>query len=150
MSDNTVKDNAQTYKLGEFEGPLDLLLFLIKKNEVNIYDIPIAKITEQFIEYLEYASKIDLDNLTEFYVMAATLLYIKSCMLLPIDFDLSDEIEDPRQELVEQLIEYHKYKKLGELISKKEDEIEWAVERKKTQLALPFDDSISIELYFSL
>ena len=66
------------FKLGKFEGPLDLLLFLIKKAEVNIYDIPISQITEQYLEYLEYATKIDLENITEFYTMAATLLYIKS------------------------------------------------------------------------
>ncbi len=140
MSDNSIKDTTQTYKLGDFEGPLDLLLFLIKKNEVNIYDIPISKITAQYLGYLEYNSEINLDNLTEFYVMATTLLYVKSCMLLPVDFDLSDEIEDPRQELVVKLIEYQKYKKLGELISEKEKDFEWEVERKKTQLVLPFND----------
>lgn len=140
MSESNIKDTTQTYKLGDFEGPLDLLLFLIRKNEVNIYDIPISKITEQYLEFLEFNSEIDLDNITEFYVMAATLLYIKSCMLLPVEFDLSDELEDPRHELVDQLIEYQKYKKLGELISDKENDFEWAVKRKKTQLVLPFDD----------
>jgi segregation and condensation protein A len=128
------------FKLGEFEGPLDLLLFLIKKNEVNIYDIPIAQITEQYLQYLNYATKIDLDNLTEFYVLASTLLYIKSRMLLPVEFDIGEEFEDPRKELVGRLIEYQKYKKLSQLISDKEKEAEWIIERRANQFALPFDD----------
>ena len=85
--------DQNTFLVGEFEGPLDLLLFLIKKQEINIYDIPIAKITEQYLAYLEYASQIELDNLTDFYLMAATLLYIKSKMLLPVEVNLDDEIE---------------------------------------------------------
>ncbi|MBN2533811.1 MAG: segregation/condensation protein A [Spirochaetales bacterium] len=126
------------YKLDKFEGPLDLLLFLIKKAEVNIYDIPIAQITEQYIEYLDYATKIDLENITEFYIMATTLLYIKSRMLLPIETNLDEEIEDPRQELIERLIEYQKLKKLTSMISDKETE--WLIERKKNQKILPFPE----------
>lgn len=134
------KADKQFFKLGDFEGPLDLLLFLIKKAEVSIYDIPIATITEQYLEYIEYATKIDLDNLTEFYLMASTLLYIKSKMLLPEDVDLEDEFEDPRQELVNQLIEYQKYKKLSELMADKEKEAEWVFEREKDQRILPFPE----------
>ena len=82
------------FVLDEFDGPLDVLLFLIKKNEVNIYDIPIAQITEQFLEYLDYAVNPDLDNLTDFYAMAADLLYIKSRMLLPVEVSFGeDEME---------------------------------------------------------
>ena len=139
MTAETEQDGRKFY-LHEFEGPLDLLLFLIKKNEVNIYDIPIAEITEQYIRYLEYAARVDLENATEFYVMAATLLYIKSRMLLPDDTELDEEIEDPRQELVDRLIEYQKYKKLTDLMTEKEKESEWVLERKKKQPALPFDD----------
>ncbi|MEJ2663450.1 MAG: segregation/condensation protein A [Spirochaetia bacterium] len=128
------------FLVGEFEGPLDLLLFLIKKQEINIYDIPIAKITEQYLSYLEYAAQIELGNLTEFYLMAATLLYIKSKMLLPVEVDLDEELEDPRKELVEKLIEYQKYKKLSELIADKEDTSEWVLERKSQQNILPFPD----------
>jgi len=128
------------FHIGQFEGPLDLLLFLIKKQEINIYDIPVAKITEQYLEYLAYASKIELEGLTEFYLMAATLLYIKSRMLLPIEIDLEEEFEDPRKELVEKLIEYQKFKKLSELIGEKENEADWLVDRKTTQIALPFAD----------
>ncbi len=132
--------DQNTFLVGEFEGPLDLLLFLIKKQEINIYDIPIAKITEQYLAYLEYASQIELDNLTDFYLMAATLLYIKSKMLLPVEVNLDEEIEDPRKELVEKLIEYQKYKKLSELIAVQEDQSEWLIERKSQQNILPFPD----------
>lgn len=129
-----------TYKLGQFEGPLDLLLFLIKKNEVNVYDIPIGDITEQFLEYLDYAVTTDLESLTEFYSLAADLLYIKSRMLLPVETKFDDDMEDPRKELVDKLIEYQKFKKLSELIEKKETETEWNVERKKIQRVLPFEE----------
>jgi segregation and condensation protein A len=139
MADNS-RTEKQEFKLESFEGPLDLLLFLIKKSEINIYDIPIATITEQYLEYLNYATKIDLENITEFYLMAATLLYIKSRMLLPVEFALTDELEDPRTELVEKLIEYQKYKKLSELIEAKEQEAEWSLERKSAQPILPFTD----------
>lgn len=132
--------NAYHFKLNAFEGPLDLLLFLIKKNEVSIYDIPIAVITEQYIQYVEYIAKVDLENITEFYVMAATLLYIKSRMLLPVEFDMEDDFEDPRQELVDKLIEYKKYKKLSELMEEKEKDAEWVIERKKNQQTLPFPE----------
>ena len=79
------------FHVGEFEGPLDLLLFLIRKQEINIYDIPIARITEQYLEYLAYATEIELEDLTEFYVMAATLLLIKSRMLLPVEIDFESQ-----------------------------------------------------------
>lgn len=132
-------DSGNNFKINEYEGPLDLLLFLIKKNEVNIYDIPIGNITEQYLEYLDYALSTDLASLTDFYSMAATLLYIKSRMLLPVEIAADeDEIEDPRQELVDKLIEYQKFKKLSELMEDKENEAEWVFERKKIQRALPF------------
>jgi len=99
-------------KLEEFEGPLDLLLFLIKKNEIDIYDIPIAKITEQYLEYLELMELLDLDIAGDFLVMAATLMHIKSKMLLPPDECAPEETEelDPRAELVKRLIEYKAFK----------------------------------------
>jgi segregation and condensation protein A len=134
------EEGKQRFQAGAFEGPLDLLLFLIKKSEINVYDIPISQITDQYLEYLKYAAKIDLDNVTDFYVMAATLLYIKSRMLLPIEADFSEEFSDPRRELVEKLIEYQKYKKLSELIAEKEHEAEWVIERSKKQRILPFVD----------
>ena len=135
------REDGNTFKINDFEGPLDLLLFLIKKNEVNIYDIPIGHITEQYLEYLDYAVSTDLASLTDFYAMAATLLYIKSRLLLPVEISGEDEeIDDPRQELVDKLIEYQKYKKLSELMEQKENEAEWVFERKKIQRALPFGD----------
>ncbi len=139
---------GQKFKLDDFEGPLDLLLFLIKRSEINIYDIPIAQITDQYIQFLEYSTRVDLDNITDFYVMASTLLYIKSRMLLPVDVDLDEELGDPRQELVEKLIEYQKYKKLTELMQDKQEESEWVVERVQKQRTLEFldDDGLWEEL----
>ncbi|MDR0410739.1 MAG: segregation/condensation protein A [Treponema sp.] len=127
------------FKLNAFEGPLDLLLSLVRKNDINIYDIPIAKITEQFLDLLRSAENVDLDETAEFHVMAANLLFIKSRTLLPIEISIEDE-EDPRQELVERLIEYQKFKKLSELMEKKVKEVEFVVERKKIQRDLPFTD----------
>ncbi|MFH1045814.1 MAG: segregation/condensation protein A [Candidatus Omnitrophota bacterium] len=98
-------------KLEIFEGPLDLLLYLIKKEEINIYDIPIAKITEQYLEYLGLMQLLDLKMAGEFLVMASTLMQIKSRMLLPPDEqELEEEEEDPRAELVRRLLEYRKFK----------------------------------------
>ena len=129
---NESTNEKTNYSAGNFEGPLDLLLFLIKKQEINIYDIPIGEITEQFLEYLDYAVTTDLGNLTDFYAMAADLLYIKSKMLLPMENVLDDEdLEDPRQNLVEKLIEYQKFKKLSALMEEREDQNEWSFERKK-------------------
>ena len=97
-------------KLEAFEGPLDLLLHLIDKNKVNIYDIPIVDITAQYLEYIDEMKKQDLNVMSEFLVMAATLLSIKSKMLLPRDEQSEEEEEDPRAELVQQLLEYKMYK----------------------------------------
>lgn len=99
-----------TVKLQVFEGPLDLLLHLLDKNKVNIYDIPIVEITAQYMEYIAQMKRQDLDVLSEFLVMAATLIDIKSKMLLPSDESGEEEEEDPRAELVKQLLEYKMYK----------------------------------------
>ena len=99
-----------TVKLQVFEGPLDLLLYLLDKNKVNIYDIPIVEITAQYMEYIAEMKRQDLDVLSEFLVMAATLIDIKSKMLLPRDSDDEEEETDPRAELVQQLLEYKMYK----------------------------------------
>lgn len=139
------KDESEEIKrkfsAGEFEGPLDLLWFLIHKSEINIYDIPIAQITEQYLEYLDYATQTDLGDLSEFYKWAAMLLNMKSKMLLPIEINYDDEdVEDPRDELVEKLIEYQKFKKLTELMEEKEDNSDWNFERSKIQRTLPFEE----------
>ena len=130
-----ISTRQPTYSIGEFEGPLDLLLFLIRKNEVNIYDIPIADITQQYLDYLATAES-DLDDMTEFCVMASTLLYIKSCLLLPEGIDVDDDTEDPRTELVERLIEYQKHKSLGQLIASKQAEADWLPARREREIEL--------------
>jgi len=101
---------ALNVKLEKFEGPLDLLLHLIEKNKVDIYDIPIALITDQYLEYIKQMEMEDLNLMSEFLVMAATLLDIKCRMLLPVEVNEDGEEEDPRAELVEKLIEYKMYK----------------------------------------
>lgn len=111
--------NTDQYKvkLSMFEGPLDLLLFLIRKEEVSIYDIPIARITEQYLEYLRAMQELDIGVAGEFLVMAATLIHIKTQMLLPRDPDApAEEIEDPRAELVNQLLEHQKFKGVANVL----------------------------------
>ena len=100
-------------RLDAFEGPLDLLLYLIKKEEVSIYDIPIARLTEQYLEYVRVMQELDIDLAGEFLVMAATLIHIKTKMLLPRDpiaDAAGEELEDPRHELVERLLEHQRYR----------------------------------------
>ena len=113
-------------KLEVFEGPLDLLLYLIRKEEVDIYDIPIERITNQYMEYLSLMQMLNLEVAGEFLVMAATLMYIKSRMLLPADQQVTDheaeEGEDPRWELIRQLIEYKKFKDAALQLGRREDE----------------------------
>ena len=100
-----------TVKVDIFEGPLDLLLHLIKQNQLDIYDIPIALVTEQYLEYIRIMKALDLTIAGEFLVMAATLMYIKSRMLLPAPIeDEEEEEEDPRAELVQRLVEYKRFK----------------------------------------
>lgn len=141
VESESAESAKRRFAVGEFEGPLDLLWFLIHKSEINIYDIPIAQITEQYLEYLDYAVQTDLGDLSEFYKWAAMLLNMKSKMLLPVEITYDDEeVEDPRQELVDKLIEYQKFKKLSELMEEKEESAEWSFERSKIQRVLPFDE----------
>ncbi len=111
----------QLVKLDVFEGPLDLLLYLIRKDEVNIYDIPIARITEEYLGYLHAMESFDLGIAGEYLVVAATLIRIKSSMLLPRDPESEDE-DDPREELVRALLEYRKFKCASEHLREQEDE----------------------------
>ena len=110
-----------TYKLEHFEGPLDLLLHLIEKNKIDIYDIPIADITAQYLDYVRQMEREDLNIVSEFLVMAATLLDIKARMLLPREVDEEGEEIDPRAELVERLLEYKRYKLLADALADREE-----------------------------
>ena len=109
-------------KLDLFEGPLDLLLYLVKKDHLNICDIPIAHITEQYLKYLEFMRLLDLNIAGEFLVMASTLIHIKSKMLLPPEAKEEEEPEeaDPRQELIQKLLEYQKYREVAGALRQKE------------------------------
>jgi len=108
-------------KLDIFEGPLDLLLYLIKKNEIDIYNIPIALVTEQYLHYLNMIKSLNLDLAGEYLVMAATLIHIKSKMLLPVPQEPSDEEseDDPRFELIKQLLEYQTFKEAAADLGKR-------------------------------
>ena len=115
--------DAYTVKLDAFEGPLDLLLFLIRKNEVNVYDIPISLITEQYLSFIGMMQELNLDLAGEFLVMASTLIHIKSKMLLPRPETADEgagEEEDPREALVRRLLEHQKYRAAAELLHERE------------------------------
>ncbi|MBH0202783.1 MAG: segregation/condensation protein A [Nitrospira sp.] len=125
--DSQAEDFEQTelpyqVRIENFEGPLDLLLHLIKKNEINIYDIPVAMIAQQYLEYLEAMEVLNLNVAGDFLVMAATLLQIKSKMLLPVDETADDEEEgpDPREELVRRLLEYKAFKEAARQLDDQE------------------------------
>ncbi len=108
-----------------FAGPMDLLLYLVRKEEVDIYDIPIAKITDQYIHYIEMLKSLDIDIAGDFLVMASTLMHIKSAMLLPkadIEQPETDDLSDPRTELIRQLLEYKKFKDAANLLSSAAEE----------------------------
>ena len=138
-----------TYKvnLEIFEGPLDLLLYLIKKDEFNIEDIPIAQITEQYLQYMELMRMLDLDIAGEFLVMAATLMHIKSKMLLPPE-DVEEEKneEDPREELVKKLLEYRKFKKAAEQLKTREAHQKEVFSRPGTRQ--PIEDSAQEDKFY--
>lgn len=126
---DTLANTHYKIKLEVFEGPLDLLLYLIKKDEIDIYDIPIAYITEEYLKYVRAMQELDIDLAGEFLVMAATLIHIKSKMLLPISSTQTSELEDvadPRQELVNRLLEHKKFKAAAETLWSRA-EIEQAV-----------------------
>ena len=123
-----IKPESEPYgvRLDVFEGPLDLLLYLIRKDEIDIYDIPVAEITRQFMEYVEVIRELNLEQAGEFLLMAATLMKIKSQMLLPRQEEEEEEAgEDPREELVRRLLEYQQFKEaagwLGEQYASQQD-----------------------------
>ena len=127
-------EDLYSVKLPVFEGPLDLLLHLIRENKVDIYDIPISLITGQYLHYIGVMKELDLEIAGEFIVMAATLIHIKSRMLLPADEEAPlEEVEDPRLELVQRLLEYQAYKDAASILKEKEDEALKLFVREKTE-----------------
>ena len=134
-------------RLEIFEGPLDLLLYLIKKEELDIYDIPIERITQQYLEYLELMRLLDLEIAGEFLVMAATLMYIKSRTLLPEDQRIAEDVEegeDPRWELVRQLVEYKKFKDAAEQLAAREVQRQDIFARTPADPKLPVEPSLAM------
>lgn len=136
-----------TVKLQVFEGPLDLLLYLLDKNKVNIYDIPIVEITAQYMEYIVEMKRQDLDVLSEFLVMAATLIDIKSKMLLPRDPDDEEEETDPRAELVQQLLEYKMYKCMAYELKDRQVDAQRVMFKKPTipEEVLEYQEPLNVE-----
>ncbi|MBF0619650.1 MAG: segregation/condensation protein A [Candidatus Omnitrophica bacterium] len=136
------------FHLDMFEGPLDLLLYLIKKDEFNIYDIPIARITGEYMEYIEMMKLLDLDSIGDFLVMAATLMQIKSKMLLPPDPDQAVEEEDPRTELVRRLEEYQRIKEAAEALRVRAEKRADLFPRKLDEAAMNELKEDAKEVYF--
>ena len=131
-----------------FEGPLDLLLYLVKKDHLNIYDIPIAKVTQQYLEYINLMQLLDLSIVGEFLVMAATLMQIKSKMLLPAEELATPEEEDPRAELVKRLLEYEKFKQIAENLKQREISQQEVFKRPKTEESADSQALDKQEVYF--
>ena len=144
----TPAQDGYQVKLQIFEGPLDLLLFLIKKKKINIHNIPISVITREYLEYLSHKERINLDREAEFLLLAALLIYIKSQMLLPREQPIEPDV-DPRKELVDRLVDYQKIKAACSVLREKEDEMSqiW----KRTALTAPFPeedlDLIEVSLF---
>jgi len=142
-------DSGYSFCIKNFEGPLDLLFQLIEKNQIDIYDIPIAEITEQFIYYLDISSNISLDSLSEFLILASELLRIKAKMLLPKEKDEPEEEyeDDPRATLVERLLEYKRYKDASLLLAQKYEEMKMIFfrENEENQLYRNFGEGNPVE-----
>ncbi len=139
------------FHLEQYDGPLDLLLDLIRKQEINIYDIPIASITQQYLEYIERAAQLDIELSAEFVYMAATLIHIKSRMLLPRDPEL-DKItgeEDPRKELVDRLLEHERFKNAAEMLQQKRmvEEAAWSNPQMSKFLGEEEDPGLDVTIF---
>ncbi len=136
-------------RLEVFEGPLDLLLYLVKKDHLNIYDIPIAKVTQQYLEYIDLMQLLDLNIAGEFLLMAATLMQIKSKMLLPAEESpLEEEEGDPRAELVKKLLEYEKFKQIAENLREREAGQQDVFKRPKQEVSSEVKEQDKKEVYF--
>lgn len=139
-------------KLEAFQGPFDLLLYLIKKEEIDIYDIPIAKITEEYLSYIKFMQVFNLEITGEFLLMAGTLLYIKSRMLLPSHTDdeesiFTEEVEDPRKELVHQLLEYKRFKESARLLEVREIQQKTVFSRLDATAQLKEEKMLEVSLF---
>src|SRR6185295_11102769 len=120
--ESTLPADVPRIQLASFDGPLDLLLYLIKRDQIDIYDIPIAPITKRYMEYLDLMREMNLDVAGEFMVMAATLIHIKSKMLVPLnptEAQTDEEAVDPREELVQRLLEFQRYKEAAGVLHSK-------------------------------
>src|SRR5271167_2290808 len=140
------------FHLDQYEGPLDLLLDLIRKQQIDIKDIPIATITSQYLEYMEKAREMDLDLGAEFVYMAATLIHIKSKMLLPCDPALAGEedgADDPRQELVDRLLEHERFRNAAEMLQQKRliEENVWSNPQLKEFISDDDDPGLKVTLF---
>ena len=139
------------FRLDHYEGPLDLLLDLIRKQEIDIRDIPIAKITKQYLAYLDQARELDMDIGAEFIFMAATLIHIKSKMLLPVDPALKKQSEedDPREELVQRLLEHERFRNAAEMLQQKRmiEENVWSNPRMKEFIAEDDNPGLAVDMF---
>lgn len=139
------------FHLEQYEGPLDLLLDLIRKQQINIYDIPIASITQQYLEYMQRAMALDIELSAEFVYMAATLIHIKSRMLLPKDPELAkiSPEEDPRQELVDRLLEHERFKNAAEMLQQKRmlEDVSWSNPQIAKFLAESEEPELAVSLF---
>lgn len=133
------------FSLDTFEGPLDLLYHLIEKNKIDIYDIPIAKITDQYLEFINIENNKNLENMSSFIVMAATLITIKTKMLLPISKDKEEEV-DPREDLVNKLIEYKKFKEVTNVFKQKYENAKRSIYKKGEHIEI--DEDVSLDEIF--
>jgi segregation and condensation protein A len=152
MSDNaSIKDSNIDWKveIEMFEGPLDLLLHLIRKNNLDIYDIPISSITSEYLKYLEVIKHLNLDNVGDFLVMATVLMSIKARTLLPTDEADTEEMEDAekmRQELIERLLEYKKYKESAQILKEREKLFEGVVSLNQYPVK-EFGETVDVTLF---
>jgi segregation and condensation protein A len=139
------------FHLEQYDGPLDLLLDLIRKQEINIYDIPIARITQQYLEFMAQAAEMNIELSAEFVYMAATLIYIKSRTLLPRDPELEKLLpeEDPRKELVDRLIEHERFKSAAEMLQQKRvvEEAVWSNPQIEKFIAEGDDPGLAVSLF---
>jgi segregation and condensation protein A len=140
-----------SFHLEQYDGPLDLLLDLIRKQQINIYDIPIASITQQYLEYMQRALALDIELSSEFVYMAATLIHIKSRMLLPKDPELEKIApeEDPRQELVDRLLEHERFKNAAEMLQQKRmvEDVSWSNPQMAQFLAQSEEPELAVSLF---